>query len=172
METLRLDIDHGLRTFRLALALEIGAETVALVGPSGAGKSSVLRAVAGLLRPEQGVITFGAESWLDTTRRIDVPPERRKVGLLFQEYALFPHLDVRGNVAFGARDPRAVPELLERLRIGGLADARPSERAAKSSVSRLRVRWRARPTSSSSTSRCRRLTRTLGAPCGRSCTSS
>lgn len=127
METLRLDIDHALRTFRLALALEIGAETVALVGPSGAGKSSVLRAVAGLLRPEQGVVSFGAKTWLDTTRRIDVPPERRGVGLVFQEYALFPHLDVRGNVAFGARSPGAVPELLERLRIGDLAHARPTE---------------------------------------------
>jgi molybdate transport system ATP-binding protein len=127
METLRLDLDHGLRTFRLALALEIGAETVALVGPSGAGKSSVLRAVAGLVRPERGVVAFGSKTWLDTTQGIDVPPERRRVGLLFQEYALFPHLDVRANVAFGARDAHAVPELLERLRIGGLADARPNE---------------------------------------------
>jgi molybdate transport system ATP-binding protein len=127
METLRLDLDHGLRTFRLALALEVGAETVALVGPSGAGKSSVLRTVSGLLRPEQGLVAYGSKTWLDTTRRIDVPPERRGVGLVFQEYALFPHLDVRGNVAFGARDPRAVPELLERMRIGGLAAARPTE---------------------------------------------
>jgi molybdate transport system ATP-binding protein len=127
METLQLDIDHGLRTFRLELTLTVGAETVALVGPSGAGKSSILRTVAGLLRPERGVVTFGLETWLDRGRGIDVPPERRRVGLVFQEYALFPHLDVRGNVAFGARDRRAVPELLERLRIGGLADARPTE---------------------------------------------
>jgi molybdate transport system ATP-binding protein len=127
METLRLDLDHGLRTFRLALELEIGAETVALVGPSGAGKSSVLRAVAGLLRPESGAVSFGSRTWLDTGRGIDVPPERRGVGLVFQEYALFPHLDVRANVSYGARDPRSVPGLLERLRIGGLADARPTE---------------------------------------------
>jgi molybdate transport system ATP-binding protein len=127
METLHLDIDHGLRTFRLQLTLTVGAETVALVCPSGAGKSSVLRAVAGLLRPERGNVTFGPETWLDRGRGIDMPPERRRVGLVFQEYALFPHLDVRGNVAFGARDRRAVPELLERLRIGGLADARPTE---------------------------------------------
>ena len=56
METLELHLDHGLRSFRLALELELGAETVALVGPSGAGKSSVLRAIAGLLRPEHGVV--------------------------------------------------------------------------------------------------------------------
>jgi molybdate transport system ATP-binding protein len=127
METLRLDLDHGLRAFRLAVALELGAETVALVGPSGAGKTSVLLAVAGLLRPERGIVTFGGEAWLDTGRGIDLPPERRRVGLVFQEYALFPHLDVGGNVAFGARDRSAVPELLERLRIGGLARARPAE---------------------------------------------
>jgi len=128
METvLHFDLDHGLRTFRLSVALEIGAETVALVGPSGAGKSSILRAVAGLLRPERGVVRYGAETWLDTARGVDLPPERRRVGLVFQEYALFPHLDVLGNVAFGATDRRVVPELLERLRIGSLARARPSE---------------------------------------------
>ncbi len=127
METLQLDLDHGLRTFRLELALTIGTETVALVGPSGAGKSSVLRAVAGLLRPERGFVTLGGHIWLDRRRGIDLPPERRRVGLVFQEYALFPHLDVRGNVAFGARDRRAVPGLLERLRIADLADARVTE---------------------------------------------
>ncbi len=66
MDTLRIELDHGLRSFRLALALEVGRETVALVGPSGAGKTSVLRAIAGLLRPERGRIELGEESWLDT----------------------------------------------------------------------------------------------------------
>jgi molybdate transport system ATP-binding protein len=127
METLRLDLDHGLRSFRLELALEVGAETVALVGPSGAGKTSVLRAVAGLLRPERGVVSVGAETWLDRSRGIDLPPERRRVGLVFQEYALFPHLDVRGNVAFGAQDRNVVADLLERLRIGHLAGALPAD---------------------------------------------
>jgi molybdate transport system ATP-binding protein len=127
METLRLDLDHGLRAFRLSLALEVGAETVALVGPSGAGKSSVLRAVAGLLRPDDGSVAFGSETWFDADRGIDLPPERRGVGLVFQEYALFPHLDVRGNVAFGARDRCTVLDLIDRLRIGHLARARPQE---------------------------------------------
>ena len=125
MDTLRIDLDHALRTFRLALTLELGAETVALVGPSGAGKSSVLRAIAGLLRPERGVVALGAEVWLDTTRGIDIPPERRRVGLMFQEYALFPHLDVRSNVAFGASDRTRIPELLARFRIDHLASAHP-----------------------------------------------
>jgi molybdate transport system ATP-binding protein len=127
METLRVDVDHRLRAFRLALTLEVGAETVALVGPSGAGKSSVLRAVAGLLRPEHGTIEFGSETWLDTVRRVALPPEDRGVGFVFQEYALFPHLDVLGNVAFGARDRRAAGELLEQLQIGALAHARISD---------------------------------------------
>jgi molybdate transport system ATP-binding protein len=122
---LRVDFSHPLRSFEasVALAVEPG-ETVALVGPSGAGKTTVLRVVAGLLRPRAGTIALGAEPWLDTTRGIDLPPERRSVGYLFQEYALFPHLDVTGNVLFGARPGTAVGELLERFRIQHLAKAR------------------------------------------------
>ena len=125
METLEFRLDHALRTHALEVALEVGRETLALVGPSGAGKTSVLRAVAGLLRPDRGHIALGGEAWLDTACRIDLPPERRSVGLVFQEYALFPHLSVRANVAFGGRG--RVDELLERFRISSLADARPDE---------------------------------------------
>ena len=125
MDKLNLHLDHPLRSFRLSLDLELGRETLALVGPSGAGKSSVLRSIAGLLRPERGRIALGAEAWLDTAAGIDLPPERRSVGLVFQEYALFPHLDVRRNVAFGGRE--RVDELLERFRISHLAGARPGD---------------------------------------------
>jgi molybdate transport system ATP-binding protein len=134
METLHVDIDHGLRAFRLSLALDIGAETVAVMGPSGAGKTSVLRAIAGLLRPERGRVVLGSEPWLDTSRGVDLPPEQRRVGLVFQEYALFPHMTVRGNVAFGGRD--RVDELLERFGIAALAHERP---AAISGGERQRV---------------------------------
>jgi molybdate transport system ATP-binding protein len=123
VDTLDVRLDHPLRSFSLSLAVELGRETLALVGPSGAGKSSVLRAIAGLLRPERGRIALGARPWLDTEEQIDLPPERRSVGLVFQEYALFPHLDVRRNVAFGGRG--RVDELLERFRISHLAQARP-----------------------------------------------
>jgi molybdenum ABC transporter ATP-binding protein len=127
MATLRSELSHPLRSFRLELTLEVGAEALALVGPSGAGKSSVLRAVAGLLRPAEGRVALGDEVWLDTGRGVDVPPERRSVGLVFQDYALFPHLTVRRNVAFGARDRAEVGSLLERFRIDHLATARPDE---------------------------------------------
>ena len=123
MEPLRIDLDHPLRSFRLRVELELGRETLALVGPSGAGKSSVLRAIAGLLRPERGRISHDGAVWLDSERGLDLPPERRSVGLVFQEYALFPHLNVRRNVGFGGRD--RVDELLERFRIAHLANARP-----------------------------------------------
>jgi molybdate transport system ATP-binding protein len=125
MDTLDLTLDHALRSFRLSVELELGRETLALVGPSGAGKSSVLRSIAGLLRPDRGRIALASTAWLDTKTGVDLPPERRSVGLVFQEYALFPHLDVRGNVAFGGR--ARVDELLGRFGISHLAKARPGD---------------------------------------------
>jgi molybdate transport system ATP-binding protein len=125
MDTLELSLDHPLRSFALSVSAALGRETFALVGPSGAGKSSVLRAIAGLLRPERGRVALGDSVWLDTDAGVDLPPERRSVGLVFQEYALFPHLDVRRNVAFGGR--RRAGELLERFRISHLAGAHPGD---------------------------------------------
>jgi molybdate transport system ATP-binding protein len=125
MAQLSLDLTHPLRSFTLELSLSLEDETVALVGPSGAGKTSVLRAIAGLMRPERGHVRLGEVDWLDTQRGIDLPPDRRSVGLLFQEYALFPHLTVRRNVAFGAARPELVDELLERFRISSLAQELP-----------------------------------------------
>jgi molybdate transport system ATP-binding protein len=125
VDTLNLHLDHSLRSFPLSLDLELGRETLALVGPSGAGKSSVLRAIAGLLRPDRGRVALGSEVWFDAQVGVDLAPERRSVGLVFQEYALFPHLDVHRNVAFGGRE--RVDELLERFRISHLAGARPGD---------------------------------------------
>jgi molybdate transport system ATP-binding protein len=125
MAQLDADVHHGLRAFDLELTLAVGDETLALVGPSGAGKSTFLRAVAGLERPHRGRIALDGEVWLDTDRGVDVPPERRSVGLVFQESALFPHLSVRRNVAFGGASTAEVDELLERFGIAALAAARP-----------------------------------------------
>ena len=116
----------------LDVALEVPAgECLALAGPSGAGKTSVLRIAAGLLRPRTGRVSCGGELWLDTERGVDVAPERRRCGYVFQEYALFPNLRVWQNVAYPLRElPRAeraerARELLHRFGIAGLADARP-----------------------------------------------
>jgi molybdate transport system ATP-binding protein len=125
MATLQADFTLPLRAFALELALDVSG-TVALVGPSGAGKTSVLRVIAGLVEPQRGRVSLDGESWLDTDRRVSVPPERRRVGLVFQDYALFPHLSVRGNVAFGAGS-RSVDTLLERFRIERLASAHPQQ---------------------------------------------
>ena len=125
MDTLELHFALPLRSFRLELALAIGRETFALVGPSGAGKTSVLRAVAGLLRPERGRIALEGRLLFDAAARIDRPPEERRVGFVFQEYALFPHMTVEQNVSYAGRARTA--ELLERFRIAYLAKARPGE---------------------------------------------
>jgi ABC-type sulfate/molybdate transport systems ATPase subunit len=124
MATLSADFTLPLRTFALELSLAV-ERTVALVGPSGAGKTSVLRVVAGLARPARGRVALGDDVWLDTERGVQRRPEERSVGLVFQEYALFPHLSVRGNVAYAGRD--RADELLERFRLAHLADARPAE---------------------------------------------
>jgi molybdate transport system ATP-binding protein len=122
---LDVHIAHPLRSFRLELELSVGRGTMALVGPSGAGKTTVLRVVAGLVRPERGRVVLAGQPLLDTQTGVNVPPERRRVGLLFQDYALFPHMTVRENIAFGGRD--RAEELLERLQISHLARVRPRE---------------------------------------------
>jgi molybdate transport system ATP-binding protein len=119
MATLEADFTLPLRAFALELELELSG-TVALVGPSGAGKTSVLHVIAGLRRPSRGGVSLDGASW------DGLPPEERRVGLVFQDYALFPHLSVRANVAFGARG-QDVEALLERFRIGHLAAERPHE---------------------------------------------
>ena len=124
MASLQLDFTLPLRDFELELALEVGSETLALVGPSGAGKTSVLRTIAGLARPSRGTILCEDETWFDSEQRVDRRPEQRSVGYVFQEYALFPHLTVAQNVAFGGG---RTDGLLRRLRIEELADAKPGD---------------------------------------------
>ena len=92
-----------------------------MIGPSGAGKTTLLRLVAGLDRPATGTVECDGERWVGDG--VWVQPERRGVGFVFQDYALFPHMSVHANVAFEAR--RDVEDLLERLRIAHLATARP-----------------------------------------------
>src|SRR4029453_2151964 len=117
---LEVELRHRLSRLDLDVALGLGRETLALVGPSGAGKSTILRAVAGLFRPGWGAIRHGSRALLDTEHGIDLPPEDRRVGLVYQEGALFPFLDVLGNVGYGIRADRKsrarrAREILERF---------------------------------------------------------
>ena len=125
MDALELDIGLPLRSFRLELTLALGRETFALVGPSGAGKTTVLRVVAGLVRPERGRVVLDGEVLFDAASGVVLPPEDRRVGFVFQDYALFPHMSVEQNVAYGSRN--GTGELLERFGIAHLARARPGE---------------------------------------------
>ncbi len=108
-------------------------ELVALVGPSGSGKTTILRCIAGLERPTHGDVTVDGQRWQDSERGVFLPPQARRVGLVFQDYALFPHLSVLDNVAAplrhlapAERDRRA-HELLERVHLAGLEQRRPAQ---------------------------------------------
>jgi molybdenum ABC transporter ATP-binding protein len=123
MATLTLEqVTVPLRTFELRITLAVDS-TFALVGPSGAGKSTVLNAIAGLVKPTGGAIRCNDETWFDAECAVFAPPERRRVGLVFQDYALFPHLTVRQNVEYARR--HAADDYLDRFRIRHLEDARP-----------------------------------------------
>ncbi|HEY8625683.1 MAG TPA: ATP-binding cassette domain-containing protein [Solirubrobacteraceae bacterium] len=125
MDLLEIDIALARRSFDLRVALNLGAETIALVGTSGAGKTSLLRAVSGLERPQAGRIALGDELWFDAGRDVHLSAEQRRVGYLPQDYALFPHLTVAANVRFAGKRDR--PDLLERFGIEHLAGARPRD---------------------------------------------
>lgn len=107
-------------------------ELLALLGPSGSGKTTILRTIAGLLQPRGGEIACNGQTWLDTREGLYVSPQRRRVGLVFQDYALFPHLTALRNVTAalghlprGARAKRA-SELLELVHLSGLEERRPA----------------------------------------------
>jgi molybdate transport system ATP-binding protein len=112
----------------VALQVEEG-EFLALFGRSGAGKTTLLRCLAGLAAPDAGHIRVSGESWLDSQRNINLPPQRRRVGFVFQDYALFPNMSVRGNLEF-AQPPRAdkrrVAELVEMMDLGELQQRKPA----------------------------------------------
>ncbi|WP_442808183.1 ABC transporter ATP-binding protein [Trinickia soli] len=118
--TLTVDIRKTLvtreRRFDLSVSFTGSCQRIVLFGPSGAGKSLTLQAVAGLLKPDSGAITLGGEPLFDAARAIDVPARSRGAAYLFQDYALFPHLNVRQNVSFALRRGWLNPRAHERLR--------------------------------------------------------
>lgn len=118
---------------RLAAEFDCGAgELVALVGPSGSGKTSMLRAIAGLWTPPdvQGHIRVAGQDWLDTAAGVQLSPQQRRAGLVFQHYALFPHMSAQANVALAASagwSADDVQDLLARLGLAALSARRPSQ---------------------------------------------
>lgn len=140
---MRLDIaiqrrlDDPQRPFALDVAFRSDAGRLVLFGPSGAGKSLTLRAIAGLLRPDRGHVTVAGRTLFDDFRGVDVPARDRQVGYVFQDYALFPHLTVAQNVAFGLRAglrnpsrrrvPEAARQWLDAFEIHDLASRYPSQ---------------------------------------------
>lgn len=115
---------------RLEVRLDFAPGVTVVMGPSGAGKSTLLTTIAGLVTPSQGSVRLGAETLFDGGARIDLPPHRRRVALVFQSLALFPHLRAWENVAYGLptrTHPRATAlAWLERTRVGHLADRLPA----------------------------------------------
>ena len=121
---------HGANgDFQLDASLHVAeGEVVALFGASGVGKTTLLRCLAGLELPEQGNIVVSGETWLDIATRINLPPQQRRVGYMFQDYALFPNMSVRGNLEFALRkgaDHNRVNELLELMALGELQHRKP-----------------------------------------------
>jgi molybdate transport system ATP-binding protein len=130
---IELAVRKGYLGFELDAAWAAGDEVVALFGPSGAGKSLTLQCVAGLVRPEAGRIVVNGRVFDDVARGVHLPPQARRLGYVFQGYALFPHLTVAENVGFGLRDRprgerhRRAGALLEQLGLAELAGRLPPE---------------------------------------------
>lgn len=112
----------------VAFRVEPG-ELLALVGHSGSGKTTLLRSIAGLWRPETARISVDGKIWLDTVARVDLPTHRRRVGIVFQNYALFPHMTAAQNVmaAMDRPDRKEAERILDLVNLHGLADRKPAQ---------------------------------------------
>ena len=123
----------GTPAFDLQIAQEFAPGVTVLFGPSGAGKSTLLDCIAGLQTPEAGRISLGQELFFDADRKISLPPQRRKVAYVFQSLALFPHLSVEENVAYGlisnahSRRDLRVTQILDAFHITNLRRRKPAE---------------------------------------------
>jgi molybdate transport system ATP-binding protein len=130
--SLAVDIDHRRDTFRLQAAFAASPGLTALFGPSGSGKTSVVNVVGGLIRPDRGRVAVDCQLLVDTSRSVFVPAHRRRIGYVFQDSRLFPHLSVRRNLLYGrwfAREGNAAAtdlgQVVELLGIGHLLDRSP-----------------------------------------------
>ena len=128
---LSVDIRKKMGDFQLEVRFEAENECLALLGASGCGKSVTLRCIAGILTPDEGKIVLDGVTLFDSTANINLPPQKRNVGYLFQQYALFPNMTVRQNIAAAVRDKRRRKEVTEenlrQFRLEEMADKRPSQ---------------------------------------------
>ena len=131
--SLLVDIEKRLDTFTLRVQFETEHGATALLGASGCGKSVTLKCIAGIMTPDRGRIVLDGETLFDSERRVNLPPQRRCVGYLFQQYALFPNMTVQQNILCGIRTgsrtekQRAAAEQLRRFRLDGLEKRYPSQ---------------------------------------------
>jgi molybdate transport system ATP-binding protein len=118
----------GAVTLKVQLIIQQG-ELLVLFGPSGEGKTTILRMLAGLLRPDKGTIRYGNTVWFDASAGIDLPPQQRHIGFVFQDYALFPAMTVAQNLAYAQPSPdkSEVNRLLALFGLGELANRKPSQ---------------------------------------------
>ena len=128
---LTVHIEKRLRDFTLAADFTLHDSVLALLGASGSGKSMTLRCIAGLARPDRGQIVLNGRTLYDSEKKIDLPPQARHVGYLFQSYALFPNMTVRKNITFALSGTRAdkeriLAENITRFSLEGLEDAYPA----------------------------------------------
>jgi molybdate transport system ATP-binding protein len=124
---LQVQVSKRLKYFSLDIEFDCPDErTLVMIGPSGGGKTTLIRMVAGLERPDAGRIVYNGETWFDSSRGICLPPQKRSVGYVFQEYTLFPHLNLRQNAGFAAADKKEVDALLETFGIAHLAGQKPA----------------------------------------------
>ena len=100
---LSVDITKNLPDFSLSIRFSIERDILVLFGPSGCGKTTTLRSIAGLLQPDGGRIVNDGEVFFDAAGKIFIPPRQRRIGYMFQDFALFPHMNVRKNIWYGVR---------------------------------------------------------------------
>ena len=126
--SIRVDIRKKLGDFSLAISFETDAKRVGILGPSGCGKSMTLKSIAGIERPDAGHISIDDKVLFDSSRKINLKPQKRRVGYMFQNYALFPTMTVTQNIAAGRGiTSERVREMIDRFRLKGLEGHYPSE---------------------------------------------